>query len=324
MKICLVGPGIMPIPPIGWGAVEILIWDYYCELKKKEIDVVIVNKIRNSPMDQMNPNTTYCQELIKEINDGNYYFVHIHYDVLFHIAPYLKCLKIGLTSHYPYIDNETKHRGDGFNNIFNYMINDKNSINFVLATKDIDFMIKKGVNKDRLFKLENGVNIDNFNFSREPALGNKTIYLGKITDRKGQHKYCNLDNIDIIGPDGNHLKNWKGEWTREDVFSKLTNYGNLLLLSDGEADPLVVKEALICGLGVVVNKTSSKNLQQSEFITIIDDNDMNNLNLIQEKIEENRVISLNIREKIRKYGGDNFGWNNLIKTYLNNVGYYLT
>ena len=28
MKICIVGPGILPIPPSGWGAVEILIDDY--------------------------------------------------------------------------------------------------------------------------------------------------------------------------------------------------------------------------------------------------------------------------------------------------------
>ena len=27
MKISIIGPGIMPIPPIGWGAVEILVWD---------------------------------------------------------------------------------------------------------------------------------------------------------------------------------------------------------------------------------------------------------------------------------------------------------
>ena len=34
MKICIVGPGIMPIPPTGWGAVEILIWDYKETLEK--------------------------------------------------------------------------------------------------------------------------------------------------------------------------------------------------------------------------------------------------------------------------------------------------
>ena len=43
MKIALIGPGIMPIPPVGWGAVEILIWDYYNELKKLGNEVIIIN-----------------------------------------------------------------------------------------------------------------------------------------------------------------------------------------------------------------------------------------------------------------------------------------
>ena len=30
MKLSIIGPGIMPIPPQGWGAVEILIWDLKC------------------------------------------------------------------------------------------------------------------------------------------------------------------------------------------------------------------------------------------------------------------------------------------------------
>ena len=37
MKISLIGPGIMPIPPVGWGAVEILIWDTKNALEKMEI-----------------------------------------------------------------------------------------------------------------------------------------------------------------------------------------------------------------------------------------------------------------------------------------------
>ena len=32
MKICLVGPGIMPIPPTGWGAVESIIWECATDL----------------------------------------------------------------------------------------------------------------------------------------------------------------------------------------------------------------------------------------------------------------------------------------------------
>ena len=34
MKISIIGPGIMPIPPTGWGAVEILIWDQKLALEE--------------------------------------------------------------------------------------------------------------------------------------------------------------------------------------------------------------------------------------------------------------------------------------------------
>ena len=50
----------------------------------KGYDVNIINLIRQNPTDQINPHTEYCQKLIKTINNGNYDFVHIHYDCLFH------------------------------------------------------------------------------------------------------------------------------------------------------------------------------------------------------------------------------------------------
>ena len=43
MKISIVGPGIMPIPPTGWGAVEILIWDQKLALEKLGHEVDIIN-----------------------------------------------------------------------------------------------------------------------------------------------------------------------------------------------------------------------------------------------------------------------------------------
>jgi len=318
MKICLVGPGIMTIPPIGWGAVEILIWEYYCELKKENIDVSIINKFRANPREQMETNSNYCQELINEINSGNYDFVHIHYDCLFHIVPFLKCKKIGLTSHYPYINNIEMMKRDGFEPIFKYMVSSPiNCLNLVLAEDDMKFMIQQGCNKSTIYKLENGIDKKKFNFTTNPNKKEKTIYLGKITERKGQKKYENLKNVDIIGPGGQGLSNWKGQWTREEVFKNLTEYGNLLLLSEGEADPLVVKEALIAGLGVVINETSGKNLEANDFITIIPDNKLNDLLYIQEKIEENRKNALKQREKIREFGEEQFGWNKLLKKYLN-------
>jgi hypothetical protein len=81
-------------------------------LKKQGIDVTIINKMRNNQGDQIHPNTVYCRELIQEINKGNYDFVHLHYDVLYHILSHLNCKKKALTSHYPYINITSKHRSD--------------------------------------------------------------------------------------------------------------------------------------------------------------------------------------------------------------------
>jgi len=328
MKIALIGPGIISIPPPGWGAVEILIWDYYTELTKFGHTVKIINKMRQHSSEQANPFTLYCQELIKEVNEGNYDFVHLHYDCLYHILPYLTAKKVGITSHYPYIDNEQKHRSDGFTPIFNFLGQNQTFLNFMLAQKDIDFLRYKGANPKYIFLLENGINSTSFKceLKNEKELRNKTIYLGQVNERKRQYHYCHLQHIDIIGPNesnNSQLPNYKGSWTRHDVETKLTDYGNLLLLSKGEADPLVVKEALMCGLGVVVNATSAKNLRQDsisdDFITIIADEKMDDLPYIQTTIDENRRKSLLVREKIREYAERKFGWNVFIEKYLMNI-----
>ena len=42
--IVLVAPGYKPFPPNGWGAVESIVWDYYENLLRRNIDVKIVNR----------------------------------------------------------------------------------------------------------------------------------------------------------------------------------------------------------------------------------------------------------------------------------------
>ena len=58
MRIAIVGPGIMPIPPTGWGAVEILIWDSKVALEKLGHVVKIIN-------------TQSPTEIIKRSNNSN-------------------------------------------------------------------------------------------------------------------------------------------------------------------------------------------------------------------------------------------------------------
>lgn len=331
MKIALIAPGIMPVPPPGWGAVEILIWDYYNELRSAGHNVIIINKIRTHPTDQSNPETAYCRELIREINLGGFDFIHLHYDVLFHIIPFLTARVIGITSHYPYIDNLAKHDADGFSGIFQFMVrmpSDKAQshaqsqyhilINFVLADKDIECLIKNGADSRYISKLENGI-ADRFTSKSviEATHMDKTIYLGKITPRKGQSLYCNLEGIHIVGPCGDGLANYQGAWTRHEVYTKLSDYGNLLLLSDGEADPLVVKEAMMAGLGVVINETSGKNLDHNlDFVSIVPDSRLDDIEYIQCVMDNNRKISYQKRDAIRQYAREHFSWPPLISKYI--------
>ena len=319
MKIGLIGPGIMSIPPQGWGAVEILIWDYYNELKKQGINVKIINKLRKNHNETVNPNSNYIIELINEINNEKFDFVHLHYDVLCHILPKLNCKVKAITSHFPYIDNLKKH--GGFRNIFNFMIHYQDAYNFVLAEKDKKAFIHNGANPEKVKKIKNGISSHLFSFTENPLFPNKTLYLGKIDNRKNQYLYQNLNNVDFVGPLCCNLfknkTNYRGSWTREQVHKELTNYANLLLISKGEADPLVVKEALIAGLGVVVNFTSGQNLDEKPFITLIDDNKINDIEYVKEKIQENRKISINIREEIRAYGIEKFDISVETKNYIN-------
>lgn len=307
-KIALIGPGIMPIPPTSWGAVEILIWDYYNELKKQGYEVTIIN-------------TRDLYEIINHVNTEKYDFIHIHYDQFYKILPFLKCNCIALTSHYPYIDKLEHHIIDGYDNFFLYMVYQQRYYNFILADKDMAIFNEYGANENLLKKIKNGINSSLFQFI-ETDYNNRTVYLGKITARKNQYIYQHMDNIDFIGNcDDNQFdttrENYLGEWTREQIYNDLTKYSNLLLLSKGEADPLVVKEALIAGLGVIINKSSAENLDTSkEFITLVEDDKIHDLDYIQSKIEENKNIVKTMRKEIHEYGIQQFDISIEVNKYI--------
>jgi len=307
-EIVLVGPGILPIPPQAWGAVEILIWDYSNELIKRGYNVTIIN-------------TKNVRDIIDTVNKKKYDFVHIHYDKFHTIIPFLKCPCIALTSHYPYIDKLEYHQRDGYDSIFIPLIVQKSFYNFVLADKDKNKFISCGADPTRIKKIKNGINSSLFKF-KEANYNNRTMYLGKITPRKNQHVFQNIENIDFVGncDDTRFDKtkpNYLGEWSRDKIYSELTNYSNLLLMSQGEADPLVVKEALIAGLGVVINRSSAENLDTNiDFITIIEDDKMTDIEYIVSKIEENKNISNHNRNKIREYGISKFDISIEVDKYL--------
>ena len=110
---------------------------------------------------------------------------------------------------------------------------------------------------------------------------------------------------------------YKGEPSRTDLLNYLSNYGNMLLLSTGEnGTPLVLKEALMAGLPIVINKYSSDDLDLSlPFIDVIPESKMLDIDYISDVIKSNREKSITMRDDIRKYVIDNFSWERIVKDY---------
>jgi len=303
MRIVLVGPGIMPIPPTGWGAVEILIWDTKNALEKLGHKVHIVN-------------TKDGRQIIDEINNFRPDFVHVHYDEFIPIVPYIQYPN-AITSHFGYL--ERPEMFNGYINILNAFTQIKPNV-FCLSEgiKNV-YKVMSGIPSERLFVTPNGVDTAKFRVVEEPKYPDRSIYLAKIDYRKRQHLFQGITSLWFAGnnadPRFNVNKNYLGEWSKDVLHQELTEYGNLVLLSDGEAHPLVCMEALAAGLGVVVCEWGKANLDtDKEFITVIPEAKVNDLHYVEDAIIKNREYSIAHRKEILEYSKE-FDWVSVIKNH---------
>ena len=308
MKISIIGPGIMPIPPIGWGAVESLIWDMRNALTVlgHEVDIVNVNDPR---------------KIIQNVNEFRPDFVHIHYDDWVGLYNYIQYPCV-CTSHFGYL--ERPEMFGGYSNIANAFAQIKPRV-FCLSEgiKKI-YQVLMDIPENNLYVSPNGVDCGAFNCVDTPDYPNASIYLAKVDYRKRQHLFQSITSLwyagNIADERFDKTKNYLGEWSKKYLYENLTHYGNLVLLSDGEAHPLVCMEAFAAGLGVVVSQWGKANLDSSkEFITIIPENKIKDIDYVEEKIKENRAYSLDHREEILNYA-QKFDWINVVKKhYIPNV-----
>jgi len=308
MRIAIVGPGIMPIPPTGWGAVEILIWDMKCILEKLGHNVLIVN-------------TQNVHEIIYKINEFSPDFVHVQYDDFIDIVPYIQ-YPCAITSHFGYLEQPNKW--SYYSNIIDkFKIINPNI--FCLSEGIKNVYSSLGCPDYKLFVTPNGVNSDKFCYNDTVKLEfDRSIYLAKIDYRKRQYMFQSIDSLfyagNIADSRFNSNKNYLGEWTKATLYSDLTSYGNLVLLSDGEAHPLVCMEALVAGLGLVLSGYATANLDTTlPFISVIPENKIDDIKYVENVIIENRKTSLSMRGDIREYSKQ-FEWKNVIeKFYLPNI-----
>ena len=302
MKISIIGPGIMPIPPNGWGAVEILIWDIKLALTDLGHEVQIIN-------------TRNPVQILSEIEVFSPDFVHIQYDEFIYLYDKINRPK-AITSHFGYL--ERRHLYRSYDGIFNEFLRKSPNI-FCLSTGIKNTYLASGIKESNLFLTPNGVNREVFTYKDNPSFPERSLYLAKIDFRKRQHLFQSIPCLwyagNIADNRFNPSKNYLGEWSKETLYSSLSDYANLVLLSDGEAHPLVCMEALSAGLGVVVSEWGSANLDISkDFISVVKEKDINNINYLSEIIDNNRKTSLTKRNEIREYSKE-FEWKKTIEKY---------
>ena len=187
MKITQVTPGMIPIPPNGWGAVEKIIWNYHLNF----IDLGYKSEIK----------------YLNEVNKDNTDIVHIH---IANLA--LEAYERGIPYIFSLHDHHVVYNGKGS---FNYNQNleaiKKSVISFCHAEYLVDFFDET----DKLFYLSHGVDTNYFKVKnpfrdeqRLLCLANNGIGGDSSYDRKGFRyaieaaKILNLP-ITIAGPENN-------------------------------------------------------------------------------------------------------------------------
>ena len=317
MKIAIIGPGEMTIPPKGWGAVESLIYEYFQELSKLGHEVLIVN-------------TKNTKKIINDVNTFKPDFVHCQYDNFIDILEEIDCPQKAITSHYGYLDQVWNADRNYLLKIHKRIVKAKNIYIFALSKSIADRYIADGVDSNRVFIIPNGVNIDKFERKKSPVFRNRSIYLAKVDSRKRQGLFQNIGaNIFFAGnlckstakKSGfdSANRNYLGEWSKDIVYKNLTDYANLVLLSDGEAHPLVCLEALASGLGLVISEFATANLDLSKpFIDVIPESKIKDFDYVKKIIIENRKKSITQRKEIISYAHQ-FRWELIVSKYIKTI-----
>lgn len=306
-RILLVGPGIMPIPSNGWGAVETVVW------QQKQALEALGHKV-----DILNSRGLKAALLAMP---WSYDVVHLHYDELAKFWNNLaKALRLNLvvTTHYGYAAWPDKW-DTYYKDIFSELMQSKR---LLVLSEDIKTTFLEAGYKGWVEVLPNGTEVDDIRYSHK---GNGSVLcLGKIEPRKRQSQIVEIIKgsavvCDFIGPKvdplfkpDNQNSYYKGTWSREEVRSNLTNYSALVLLSDGEAHPLVVGEALAAGLSVVVSPEASANIAVGAPYAIIVKSDDQIVSSLQKAVSENAKL----RDGIREYAEKNLSWNTMAQVYV--------
>jgi glycosyltransferase involved in cell wall biosynthesis len=318
MKIALVAGGYIPTPPLSNSILTLMQeYKYFLEQIGHQIDIF---------------NNKDVNEVIDKINNGSYDFVHLHaYQFVSEFNKMLK-KKYCFTCHNGYFLKEDKWEED-FKQGFKHYLNAPGIIALSHPTKDI--FLKAGYS-GYISTQVNGIDTQKLDFQEQG--NNKAICLGWIQPRKQQKLLAEIIDgkiaIDFVGPlddpdfvEGSTTK-YLGVWSLKQVYSHLTNYSCLVLISDGEVAPLVVLEAMAAGLCIVVSESASANLHSKDFIRVLPDDILTNATGENQKIVCDTIIDLIdknkfLRQEIVEYVRENFDFSHIIKNYIQMIDEFI-
>ncbi len=305
MNITLVAPGSLSIPPVGYGGVELGIWNRRKILMDEGHSVTIVNVADGGN------SIARRWKIIREINASKPDIVHIHASKYFQLGRFCRCPNILFSDHSPGVSfQDYKHRRRA---------KLKGAHTICLTEKIKRLYMSGGIAENFLHIIPNEVAVEQFSFSESPQYPDKSICLGVISKRKRQYAIAAIKNIDFAGPvheetdflTGAH----QGEWTRQQVQENLTEYANMVLLSKAEAHNRACLEALAAGLGLVISEAVADNLDTSQpFIDVVPEDKIHEREFIANVIAENRTRALPMRKQIREYATNNFDTEHIVKT----------
>lgn len=299
-KLLIIAPGILPVPPFGWGAVETLINESLSTYYADGFEVWILNS------------RSYKEW--RAARRETFDLVLCHYDAFAKRArSYFPNTPIIGMSHYGFIGYPEK-----WHKSFHRVLKGLSLLDSIcVMNSQQSEVLKKYLPNIDIFISSNGTNFN-------PIVGRNTqgpyLCLGKIEPRKSQFELYNkfknskhsivfVGNIvdtrvsNLIREDSSVSKVFIGEKTRVELTKEFHKYKALILLSQGEADALVLYEAQMAGLPVFVTKEGigAQNLLLPWVNIITNRTTPDDIELAYRKINASPI-------EISNYAADSYSW----------------
>ena len=300
LNLLIVAPGQIPIPTLGWGAVETIISETIQIYESSGFNVWLLNS--------QNPLTWRKAKKLK------FHVILNHSDRdSKKISKYFPNTKFVTVSHYGLGARENL-----WDKSYKKILNDmKSSEKIVCLSPAVLETYLKYFSNEVLIMSPNGT-------AFRPLIGsNKSkplLYLGKVEKRKYQYEIwqkLSQTGINIIfaGPivDQRVLDEIKRSPKLKDIFigpvsrgyleKNLCKYSGLFLNSNGEADALVLYEAQVAGLPIIINShsTGSQDINIPWVKVLREDFDANEIIKFLSSFKETP-------EQISEYAQKNYSW----------------